>query len=112
MSELKDKIEKLDEVDPQTFTTDYNDTVEIPNQYRKVIAEHRKSLVDIKNDLMKKTALLEAEQMKIDCLLTFFNKSMSGTVDLENAAYWGVDENLSTATFEGTPNESEDDTKE
>ena len=109
MSELKDKIEELDKV---TFTTDYNDTVEIPNQYRKVIAEHRKSLVDIKNDLIKKTALLEAEQMKIDCLLTFFNKSMSGAVDLEDAAHWDVDENLSTATFEGTPNESEDDTKE
>lgn len=73
MSELQDKIESLDKVEPETFTMDYNDTVEIPSQYKEVIAEHRKSLIDIKNDLVKKTALLKAEQMKIDCLLSFFN---------------------------------------
>jgi len=73
MSELQDKIESLDKVEPKTFTMDYNDTVEIPSQYKEVIAEHRKSLIDIKNDLVKKTALLKAEQMKIDCLLSFFN---------------------------------------
>ena len=112
MSELKDKLEKLDKVEPETFTTDYTDTVKIPSQYRKVISEHRKSLIDIKNDLVKKTALLEAEQMKIDCLLTFFNKTMGETVNLEDAAHWNIDEKASTATFEGTPNESEDDTKE
>jgi len=73
MSELQDKIKSLDKVEPETFTMDYNDTVEIPSQYKEVIAEHRKSLIDIKNDLVKKTALLKAEQMKIDCLLSFFN---------------------------------------
>ena len=73
MSELQDKIESLDKVEPETFTMDYNDTVEIQSQYKEVIAEHRKSLIDIKNDLVKKTALLKAEQMKIDCLLSFFN---------------------------------------
>ena len=73
MSELQDKIKSLDKVEPKTFTMDYNDTVEIPSQYKEVIAEHRKSLIDIKNDLVKKTALLKAEQMKIDCLLSFFN---------------------------------------
>ena len=73
MSELQDKIKSLDKVEPKTFTMDYNDTVEIPSQYKEVIAEHRKSLIDIKDDLVKKTALLKAEQMKIDCLLSFFN---------------------------------------
>ena len=73
MSELQDKIKSLDKVEPETFTMDYNDTVEIPSQYKEVIAEHRKSLIDIKDDLVKKTALLKAEQMKIDCLLSFFN---------------------------------------
>ena len=112
MSELKDKIEELDKVEPETFTTDYNDTVEIPNQYRKVIAEHRKSLIDIKNDLIKKTALLEAEQMKIDCLLSFLKDAMMANVDLEDAAIWTVDENLTTATLDGSPIDSEADAEE
>ena len=52
MSELQDKIKSLDKVEAETFTMDYNDTVEIPSQYKEVIAEHRKSLIDIKNDLV------------------------------------------------------------
>ena len=37
---------------------------------------------------------------------------MGETVNLEDAAHWNIDEKASTATFEGTPNESEDEAKE
>ena len=41
MSELQDKIEKLDKVEPETFTTDYTDTVKIPSQYKRQLCQKR-----------------------------------------------------------------------
>tara|TARA_R100000655_G_scaffold21217_4_gene43579 strand:+ start:34328 stop:34672 length:345 start_codon:yes stop_codon:yes gene_type:complete len=114
MSELEDKIKEMDTVDSKTFTTD-SDRIEIPNQYKQVILDHQKSLVEIKKDLVTKTALLQQEQMKIDCLINFFSETIKKEGDFvstTNTATWTVDDKVSTATLKEESNNSEGNTEE
>jgi hypothetical protein len=116
MSESIDEPKEIDAENSKTFTANSSDSVEIPNQYEQVIADHHKSLVDIKKDLMNKTALLGAEQMKIDCLLTFFdqaiNKNKEALFSSSDSATWVVDDGVNSATATEEPDNSEDNTKE
>ena len=116
MSESTDKIKEIDTEKVKTFTANSSDSVEIPSQYKRVISEHHKSLVEIKMDLINKTALLEAEQMKIDCLLTFFdqaiNENREALFSSSDSATWVADDGANSATVEEDPKNSEASTEE
>jgi len=116
MSESTDKTKEIDTENVKTFTANSSDSVEIPSQYEQVITDHHKSLVDIKKDLINKTALLGAEQMKIDCLLAFFdqaiNKNREALFSSSDSASWVVDDGVYSSAVEEDPNNSEASTEE
>ena len=114
MSESTDKTKEIDTGNVKTFTANSSDSVEIPSQYKRVISDHHKSLADIKKDLINKTTLLVAEQMKIDCLLNFFDRAIDKEVlfSSSDSASWVVDDGVNSSTVKEEPNNSEANTEE